>query len=347
MDDRATPEHAVGPEARAQTPKHPSDPVEPLHATGGADPSGTPFRPFGAEIEPVLYKACDGRLSHISFFRTDWQRGGALTGYAKWTDDHQQSHDVVVKLPVRPRERHWLCRLQPYPDVVPTLYAHGEELGHYDIAWVVMERMPHGPLGPAWNGSAFDLIVQAVARFYKAASNFPIDRESKEKEWSAILHYSRKHVGDVKDLPNAPRWKKALKAAQKKLPDWMAIWSDRPRDNWLHGDFHLANAMTRTPPPNGPAVLIDLAEVKVGCWVQDAVYLEHLFWSRRDRLGDRKICSMIAHELKHHNLSPGNNWADLAQVKRALLALATPANLEHEGNPHHVAAALEVLESLV
>src|SRR5690606_35892481 len=133
---------------------------------------------------PALRKACDHRLSAINWFRTDWQRGGALTGYASYETDAGVK-PVVVKLPVPPRERQWLVRLQNDADVVPVVYAHGQTIGPYDIAWVVMERLPFGPLGAAWQGGAFDLLLEAAGRFYQAASRTPVDAQSlrHEKDW--------------------------------------------------------------------------------------------------------------------------------------------------------------------
>ena len=109
--------------------------------------SSSKNRPFGANLEPALLNACDGKLSDIHWFRTDWQRGGALTGYGKYqADDGEQN--VVIKYPVPPQERRWLMRTQTdqhdLGDITPKLYAHGVELGHIDMAWLVMEKLPYG-----------------------------------------------------------------------------------------------------------------------------------------------------------------------------------------------------------
>ena len=45
--------------------------------TQGAGPAQTDPRTLAASLAPVLAEACDGRLSAITWFRTDWQRGGA------------------------------------------------------------------------------------------------------------------------------------------------------------------------------------------------------------------------------------------------------------------------------
>ena len=62
-----------------------------------------------------------------------------------------------------------MCLSDPRTQEREELYAHGEALGGYDMAWVVMERLPHGPLGAAWNGQQFDLLIEAAGRFYQAA----------------------------------------------------------------------------------------------------------------------------------------------------------------------------------
>ena len=335
MQEQPKPEGPSGPGAGESSPT----------SRPHTEPSiGIDNQPFGAALAPVLVAACDGRLDEIHWFRADWQRGGALTGYSTWRDDDDTERRVVVKLPVPPVERAWLARLSDWPDIVPRVYAHGETLGGYDIAWVVMERMPHGPLTRSWGGAEFDLLVDAVGRFYAAAATFPADGEVNNKNWHAILDRSRKSVQDHR-LADHQRWSKALKKAHRKLDDWLNIWRDRPQDQWCHGDLHPGNAMTRQPAPAGPAVLLDFALTHCGHWIDDGVYFEHLFWSRPERLGDRRLCQMIARKRKELGLAVAADWPRWASVRRGLLAMSTPAMLEHEGSPKHVAAALQVLEA--
>ena len=335
MQEQPNPEGPGGPDASRST------------ASSGpqAQPAvGIDNQPFGASLAPVLAEACDGRLGEVRWFRADWQRGGALTGYATFRDKTETDLDVVVKLPVPPAERTWLVRLGAWPDVVPRVYAQGESLGGYDIAWVVMERLPHGPLGAVWGGAEFDLLADVAGRFYAAASTFPADGQPRERDWRAIAERARKAVPQ-RQLAQSQRWQKALKKAQRKLADWLDTCADRPQDQWCHGDLHLANAMTRTPAPGGPAVLLDLALVHLGHWVEDAVYWEHLFWSQRKRLGDRRLCSMIAKRRKEAKLPVGADWPRWAAAQRGLLAMSTPIVPDHAGNAAHAAAALEVLEA--
>lgn len=320
----------------------------PNHASNqpAAEPAGTGDASMGTLLEPVLRRACDGRLSTVNWFRVAWQRRGALTGYASYRDDAGHSNPVVVKLPVPPCERLWLVRLDPFADIVPRVYAHGDALEDYDLAWVVLEHLPHGPLGSAWQGREFDLLVEAIGRFYSASNQFPRHGEPQFKDWDTIFHQARQSVHD-RSLAEAQRWNKALKKAHRKLKQWVATWQDRPVDHWCHGDLHLANAMTRHPAPEGPALLLDFAHTRVGNWIEDAIYLEHLYWGRPHRLNGRKLTTQIAQQRKQVGLGVDRDWARLAEVRRALLAMSTPAMLRHNGEPQHVHAALEVLERAV
>lgn len=300
--------------------------------------------PMGAALEPVLRQACDDRLGQVNWFRTDWQRGGALTGYATWRSDDGSAAPVVVKLPVGSIEQNWLLRLQIVDHLVPRIHAHGQQLGPYDMAWLVMERLPFGPLGTSWGGKEFDMLIAATGLFYKAASIVPVTGEVPTKDWHQILEEARRNVTEEHDLPHEQRWKSVLKNVRRKLGDWLKAWDQRPCQDWCHGDLHLGNAMSREPAPGGAAVLLDFALTHPGHWVEDAVYFEHIYWSRRQRLGDRKLCSMIAQERKRHGLKVDADWPRLASIKRALLAMSTPAQLNLDGGRPHVAAALEVLE---
>lgn len=299
---------------------------------------------FGVNLEPVLLRACHGQLSNVTWFRTDWQRGGALTGYATFRDDGGGDRPAVVKLPIPPIERLWLSRLQDANGVAPVLYAHGDALNGYDMAWAVMERLAHGPLGSAWGGQEFDLLTDAAGRFYQAATEFPVDQPPPQRNWQQVFELSRKNV-KRHGLRQEQRWTKALKQSHRKLKQWQRIWDDRNVDHWCHGDLHLGNAMTRHPAPQGPALLLDFALTRPGHWLEDAVYFEHLYWSRPDALGSRRLCRQIAHERKRLGLAVDKDWPRLAEVKRALLAMSTPAMLHLDGDPRHVEAALHVLEA--
>ena len=299
--------------------------------------------PFGANLEPFIRRACNDRLSQIVWFRTDWQRGGAATGFATYRADDDRSCDVVVKLPVPPVERMWLDRLQPFDGLVPRLHAHGLSLNGYDMAWVVMERLPHGPMGATWGGRQFDLFVEAAGRFYAAGDGFEVDGPAPQRGWEAAVKRARDAV-QHRIAAHGQRWKQALKKAGRELDSWLEQWESRCTDHWCHGDFHLANAMTRMPPPDGPAVLIDFARVRPGHWVEDAVYFEHLYWGRAELLEGRKLCRLIARQRKAHGLTVDDDWPRLAQIQRVLLAATAPAAQDLYADERQLDAMLETLE---
>ena len=359
MDQPEAPEHALGLSESALSPAQAQpiastqgstlnpEPLEVQPASPSPDPlpSDTAIQPFGAALAPTLLNLCDGRLSDINWFRTDWQRGGALTGFATWTDERGEQHPSVVKFPIPPTERRWLVQLSS-DEVTPRVFAHGSELGGYDLAWVVMERLPFGPIGPKWRAESFKLIAEAAANFYASARLIPLSDPPKARDWEDQLKRSRDQIGRDQ-IADSQRWRKALKAAGKKLPKWLDTWYSRDKGYWCHGDLHPGNAMSRHPAPLGPAVLFDLANVRPGHWVEDAVYLEHLYWTNPAAMHGIKPVKYIAQRIRDFGLTPGDNWPELANIYRALLAMTAPATRNKPGGSALAAASLEVLERLV
>ncbi|MFK7790361.1 MAG: aminoglycoside phosphotransferase family protein [Phycisphaeraceae bacterium] len=364
LDQPDTPEHcqSLGDDKAQATDATPSsqqpaevvraEPVEvlPRSPSPAPVPEDAALSPFGAALAPVLLNLCESKLADLNWFRTDWQRGGALTGYATWTDE-QGSHEAVVKFPIPPKERRWLVQLSS-DDVTPRVFAHGSELGGYDLAWVVMERLPHGPIGTPWGAQAYDLIAEAAANFYARARLIPMGDPPPPNDWAELMKRSKQSIS--KDtIQHSQRWGKVLKAARKKLPDWLDTWNARDTGYWCHGDLHPGNAMSRHAAPAsgqqapGPAVLFDLACVRQGHWVEDAVYLEHLYWASPASLHGSKPVKLIAQHLRDYGLPPGHNWPDLANIYRALLAMTAPAQRHNNIGSAHTAAALNVLERLV
>lgn len=316
---------------------------------GKPDPHLSPM--LGTGLAPAIQHACEGCLSDIHWFRTDWQRGGALTGYATYRQA-DFDHPVVVKLPVPPQELHWLRRLQSdqhsFGDVVPRLLAGDMSVNGYDLAWVVMERLPHGPLDSSWHGTEWDVIVQTLARFYAASEHYPVDQPPRHEDWPDILRRARKHV-HAHELAEEQRWHHALKILHKKLKKLLKVWNERDVRHWCHGDVHLANVMTRDPAPlpGRPlpgAMIFDFACVHAGHWVEDAVYLEHIYWGREQYFRGHDLVKAVSHERKTLGLKLESNWPLLANIRRALLAGAAPAYLASEGNPTHIHGSLHVLE---
>ncbi len=300
--------------------------------------------PFGANLELPLINALNGKLSEIQWFRTDWQRGGAATGYAQFTDDQQKTHQVVVKLPVPPIELLWLNRLQKHPNIAPKIFASGKSIGPYDIAFVIMQRLPHGPINTTWQDQQFPLIIDAVTKFYAAAANYPIAPPRQKTDWRRALDTARQHIKN-ESLQNPQQWKNALKKAKRNLKDWLSIYSDRPLTDTCHGDLHFGNALSPNPAPQGPAILIDYALVYTGSWIEDAVNLEYLNWSLPKLIKKQNIPKAIAKARRDLNLPVHKDWAKHAQALRYLYAMTAPASLHNFGQSQHLSHALDILET--
>jgi len=314
-----------------------------------AAPAGHDAQSLAAGLAPLLVEQCEGRLSNITWFKADWQRGGAATATATYINDQDQAEPVVLKLPVVQRELLWTQRLQPPdgecdPPVVPRLFASGATIGGYDLAWIVIERFDHGPLGLKWADDHIPRIADAVARFYKAAGQFSRNGQARREHWPALIDQAIKSLGE-NAIDEKQRWKKALKQTKKQLDSIVEQWRARPITDWLHGDLHIANAMSRVGMNDGEVALIDLAEVRPGHWVEDAVYLERLLWARPERMNHYKPVKAIAQARKDHGLPVDEHYPRLAMIRRALLAATAPTYIKSEGNPAHLAACLNWLET--
>jgi hypothetical protein len=304
-------------------------------------------RSLAASLAPVLAEACQGKLSTITWYRADWQRGGAATGTAEFQLDDGTAAAVMVKLPVVPRELMWVSRLQEDEDergpVVPRLYASGDTLSGYDLAWMVIERVAHGPLGTHWHDDHTMRIAEAAARFYAGAARFPVDQLARQEPWEQLVDEARQSL-QVNDVPRRNEWKAAVKKLRGRLGPIVAQWEARDTNQWLHGDLHLANAMSRDSMESGPVCLIDFGEVRSGHWVEDAIYLERQLWARPQRLKARKPAREIAAARRSRGLAVEEDYPRLAMIRRALMAATAPKFLKSEGDPRHLDACLDWLE---
>jgi hypothetical protein len=308
-------------------------------------PAAADHRSLAAALTPALAKNCDGRLGEISWFKADWQRGGAATGTSTYRVESDGERRVVLKLPVVARELTWLRRLQDdAPDSVsPHVFASGTTIGGYDLRWVVMERFDHGPLGLKWHGDHITRVAEAGARFQAGAAAYPVDQPPRVEDWPEMLERSREIVR-VNPIQDAQRWANTLKTVRHRLEELVATWQGRNVAQWLHGDLHLANAMSRSSMTDGKVCLIDFAEVHAGHWVEDAVYLERQLWARPERLAVSPVKAM-AKARRRLGLPVDPDDMHLAAVRRVLLAATAPAFIRSEGHPRHLAACLDQLET--
>ncbi len=324
---------------------------------------------LAALLTPVLRETCGGRLSDIQWFRSAWQAGGASTGIASFELRPGFTIEAVVKLPVGPSEFRWTVGLGECPadrDVhdgpTPRVLAAGTDLGGYDLAWMVLERLPGSPLSASLSKDGIEGLLHAAAEWYARAGRLaPLgpDDSPKSEDWAALLNKCRQNVKD-RGIAESQRWNDGLKHVQKSLARLAGAWESRGIQSWCHGDLHPGNAMRRAggaggadrgegagPDEPGRCVLIDLAMVHPGHWVEDALYLERLYWGKPELLFGVKVVSTLARCRRELGLDTGDDYATLANIRRVLMAATVPAFLEHEGHPRYVHAALDMLERLL
>ncbi len=338
----------------------------PMHAGAqkvtGADPasqtglSGPEGQALGSSLGPLLQQICQGRLADIDWFRSTWQRGGAATGFSTWTFDTGESVEVMVKLPVGPMEQSWTMRLGAIEPIAwndatsesiptPRVVATGEALGGYDLSWVVMERFRGHPLISRLDRDAAIKIILAAADFQaRALDTSPVTIPTSCLDYRSIRTRSLEAL-DHGMIEHEDRWAAALDRVGQRLDDLIACWESRPIDAWCHGDLHPGNAMwRRCQDAIKRCVLIDLALIHPGHWVEDALYLERQFWGHEELLGGIEPVEALARARSALGLALDGDYRELARARRVLLASAVPSLLTREGNRKYVERALEILE---
>jgi len=325
-------------EAQQPEPKH-----NPLAASarGASD--------LASQLAPALHDACEGRLGDIRWFRADWQRGGASTGYSTFEYD-DGPREVVIKLPVGPVEHRFTTALAHTDAPTPRLAASGVELGGYDLAWLVIERLPGDPISRTAEAKIIRALLESAARFQqRAAERWTPQGPGPQAPWEDLVARAREAV-KANPIPEQQRWNEALKKVQRALRPMLDRWEHRPIDAWCHGDLHLGNAMLRPEASawgDAGCVLLDLAEIHAGSWVEDAVYLERVYWGRSEALHKVKPVSTLARARRRLGLDNGERYNDIADLRRVLTAACAPAFLHREGAPAYLHAALEIIERLL
>jgi len=323
---------------------------------------------LAVQLDPVLHASCDGRLGPIRWFRSAWQRGGSETGHATWRKDDGSITDAIVKLPVGPCELLWSKRLSSATTCTglaaptPRVFACGEELGGYDLCWLVVQRIHGKPVSAAMNEAGLHAILAAVADFHDAAGRaMPIQEapHPSRPNWGRLLDKA-KHAAKEGIVAEGVRWCDAIRKVQRSLRTLETEWELRPINAWCHGDLHPGNALRDVEGGgNGGAhggsesaaehaercTLIDLALVHPGHWVEDALYLERQFWGHNQSLCGVKPVSVLAKLRRERGLSTDDQYAEIANVRRVLMAACAPAVTEVEGgNPKYMHSALLQIE---
>lgn len=323
------------------------------HATSGEGVSGSAnhdAHDMGPRLEPALLAACNGQLSDLHWFRSDWQYGGAATAFASFATPDGGARQVVVKLPIGEREYAVLTGLASVAAPTPRLAFHGESLGGQEVRWVVMERLPGTPAAAHLHKDVLPHLIDATVSFYKACDGRLAIDPPKQQDWAAILERSRQAIHDNPTIPRGAEWAAAVRHVMKSLPRLLAIWDARSMNSTCHGDLHPGNCMERpTDSPWGEPghILFDFAESHRGHWVEDAVYIERMYWARPKVLDGIKPVTMLAKARRTQGLDADDDYMTLANVRRTLMAATSPAYLETEGSRAYMSAALDTLENVL
>ena len=351
----------------------------PVGSPKGAAQDAAPTRPsyttrsevesLGISLGPALHEACGDRLGDIEWFQSPWQKSGAATGMTAWRLPSGQVIDAIVKAPVGYREYFWSSRLGVVDPMwweseecahlpVPRVVAEGTELGGYDIAWIVQERIAGQTVAKQIDADRLRQLFLAAARFH--AHTREIKRAERidpvgEPDWRSVLDRARRRATD-NAIERLDEWLRAIRAVEAVLPALLDRWHARPMDTWCHGDLHPGNCMIRDDCLNSSeggqadprcGVLIDFSLVHPGHWVEDALYLERMYWGREDALMGVEPVRCLAEYRLLLGLHADDTDERLADIRRLLMGVTSPAFLRHENDPVYLDAALERVLKLI
>ncbi|HYF13832.1 MAG TPA: aminoglycoside phosphotransferase family protein [Phycisphaerales bacterium] len=326
---------------------------------GGSAPGQLPFADANGlahALDPLLHDACDGRLGPIEWFHAAWQRGGSATGFSTWLLGDTRI-GVVVKLPLDATEYVWTTALGAADEddwhsdrsracVCPRVLRHGDALGPYPARWVVCERLAGDHFPHHLTPAMVEELMERLLAFHTAAAGTPLGERPRAPDFEKLVDKGRAACRDH-NVAEYPRWSEALRKVHRALPALIGRWEHRPINTWCHGDLHPGNVLRRGEGDGARCVLIDLALVHPGHWIEDALYLERQYWGHEDWLARAKPVSILARLRRERGLPVTDNYAELANVRRVLMAACAPALIEREGNPKYLHSALEHIERLL
>jgi hypothetical protein len=171
------------------------------------------------------------RLSDSTWFTGTWVPGNT---------------EVLVKINVTEREHFWMSAAsRATTGVVAPVLASDTRLNELDVAWLVLERLPHGH-DPAWGAAAYSALLHAAARFQVFAAGVHTQLVYEEGV-DVIRHWAQ----GGRDL-----CQEAIVLLANVDLDW--AWATAVAEpEVMFGDLHFGNAAFRRLPPRPEAMLFD------------------------------------------------------------------------------------------
>jgi len=261
----------------------------------------------------------------------------------------------MVKLPVGPVEQVWTARLGKVEAgewssdgaealATPRVVCSVSELGGYDLSWIVIERFSGSPMMAGGSGEDVRSLLETTAAFQAhATASHALSTPRSCPDYRALLSASRErvHLGGIED---ESRWIEVLDRVDGELGGLVHEWEHRAMNAWCHGDVHGGNAMWRKcRDGRRHCVLLDLAMVHPGHWLEDGLYFERQQWGHEEQLDGVDPVRCLSGIRERLGLEVGP-WKALVRVRRVLLAMAVPGLLGREGDGAYVQRALEILE---
>lgn len=261
-----------------------------------------------ALVQEALTAHFGTRLHLLDDEEHSWSTSGALHLAAWW---RATETPILVKLGVNHNQLYWMQQVATAaPDLLPQLFASGAHLGPYPLAWLALERVSAGPLWPGWGGAEFTMLLEAAVRFQQVAATI---EPHAVKTMDAALLRSWLTVG-VAAAPPGP----VVTVMERLEQDWAWLVATCGLDV-CHGDVHMCNAVTRTPPPEPTrALLIDCQPIRQP-WAFDAAYAQVLNSTDCSRVGYHGLVPKIA-RLRADRGLPSCTGETLARVERLTLA---------------------------
>ncbi len=219
-------------------------------------------------------------FADITVFGAEWGTS-ALHFTGTWT---VSGVEVILKVGASHSQRWWYETVaREDRNLAPMVLASGSRLSDTELGWILTERLPGG-LHAGWNGAEFGMLMAAGARFQR---------------------FARRHPGGphrITTIDEVEAWIRS--AIETDAPGPAASLLERLDDDWrfvcevcppeiCHGDLHMANVLSRTPPPQvGHAVLIDFEPSSMP-WAFEAAYCQVLN-SDPERVGWQGLVHVMA-----------------------------------------------------